>query len=102
MSGTQGVKQVMFLDCQGIKQVMFLDCQGVKQVMFLDCQEDSESSDLYAVPVKRRQRKGEELPPGWEKHEVRPPSLEKELVSKKIFGSGFLCLYLMHPIPYLA
>ncbi len=64
--------QVRFLDCQGVKQVMFLDCQGVKQVMFLDCQEDSESSDLYAVPVKRRQRKGEELPPGWEKHEVRP------------------------------
>jgi hypothetical protein len=33
-------------------------------------QEDSEGSDLYAVPVKRRQRKAEELPPGWEKHEV--------------------------------
>lgn len=35
----------------------------------LDTKEDSESSDLYAVPVKRRQRKGDELPPGWEKHE---------------------------------
>jgi hypothetical protein len=45
--------------------------------MFLVCQEDSESSDLYAVPVKRRQRKGEELPPGWEKHEVRRPSWKK-------------------------
>ncbi len=84
----QGVKQVMFLDCQDVKhvmfldsqvvkQVMFLDWQGVKQVMFLNCQEDSESSDLYAVPVKRRQRKGEELPPGWEKHEVRSPSWKK-------------------------
>ncbi len=53
---------------------MFFDFQYLGVVVdplsVVVLQEDSEGSDLYAVPVKRRQRKAEELPPGWEKHEV--------------------------------
>ena len=47
--------------------------------IYLVMQEDSEASDIYAVqpPVKRRQKK-EELPPGWEKHEVFQRSKESE------------------------
>ena len=53
-------------------------------------QEDSEGSDLYAVPVKRRQRKTEELPPGWEKHEERPPSWIRHL-NGNICWEDFVC-----------
>ena len=28
------------------------------------------NNDIYALPVKRRQKRREELPLGWEKHEV--------------------------------
>ena len=28
------------------------------------------NNDIYALPIRRRQKKKEELPPGWERHEV--------------------------------
>ena len=29
------------------------------------------NNDMYALPIRRRQKMREELPPGWERHEVR-------------------------------
>ena len=34
-------------------------------------QQMSVNNDIYAGPIRRRQKKREELPPGWERHEVR-------------------------------
>ena len=31
----------------------------------------SVNNDIYALPIRRRQKKKEELPPGWERHEVK-------------------------------
>lgn len=56
-----------------------------------------ENNDLYAVPVKRRQdseeeRRDENLPPGWEKHEdndgpyywhIKSGTIQREVPEKK-------------------
>ena len=34
-------------------------------------QNQFQHNDTYALPIRRRQKKREELPPGWERHEVR-------------------------------
>ena len=31
----------------------------------------SQNQSQYALPIRRRQKRREELPPGWERHEVR-------------------------------
>ena len=33
-------------------------------------QHTSVNNDMYALPIRRRQKKREELPSGWERHEV--------------------------------
>ena len=43
-------------------------------------QQRSVNNDMYALPIRRRQKKREELPPGWERHEVREDVVKNKIL----------------------
>ena len=45
------------------------------------------NNDMYALPIRRRQKMREELPPGWERHEVREDVRGEKLNLQKTLHS---------------
>ena len=43
------------------------------------------NNDMYALPIRRRQKMREELPPGWERHEVREDVVKIKFSEKFAF-----------------
>ena len=55
------------------------------------------NNDIYALPVKRRQKRREELPLGWEKHEVNTLiyfNIHKNLLAQLLKGQLLLISHL--------
>ena len=59
-------KEEKDVDEEDEKEKFFSQNQEVKHI----------NNGIYALPIRRRQKKREELPPGWERHEVREKYFE--------------------------
>ena len=52
------------------------------------------NNDMYALPIRRRQKMREELPPGWERHEVREDVRGEKLnIQKTLHSLGTVLMF---------
>ena len=52
------------------------------------------NNDMYALPIRRRQKMREELPPGWERHEVREDVRGEKLnLQKTLYSLGTVLMF---------